>query len=623
MRLLMLNSPRLRNAYTAPIVFLSIIINVAVIFPHSSNALGTNAINQADHNHPRILDLRSEVYGLSAHHGEQEFGSYEPDFVGLDRSITGRAEKIATLHNNEPGKNNIDAGDSQFYVLSSKDLPARKISQPSSALSSLAEAGTERVSLVDGSSEITQAGLEIRQTNPTTLYVTLSMCNQPTPASSNPNGAPPPLQLYISTKTSNPNANNHEVAVPVNGGLGSYNVTTSTDVYFGIVAPSKSSGFKGMYSYELTASTDKPYTSYIEDTGMVLVDSDTNSALLSSNSSDNSTSFGIFVHDQQDPAVWGLNYSFCGLQNHAQIKGNINGSATGDVDTGMMPLSLGKPQQHFYVKTLNGSTAYYGMKVIVGDSGKSGTGVPGGGGTVYKTVKFTTKSDNNCAVIFNLSFCSDVAYAVPSNLHTQPNLTTLSSLYDAYAENLYQNFSKSLQQVACETTFSAQYSLARNCTDCSKAYKTWLCAVTIPRCDDYSNDALYLQPRAVGQNYPNGSAATDLADPAFSVSNKTALYTNSSRNPMIDLQIQPGPYKEILPCADICYEVVRSCPASLNFACPLKGHGLNYTYGFNSTGTLSCNYPGAVAGVEGSASRFPMKRWIMATALLAGLIVSL
>lgn len=618
----MLNPRRLRNAFTAPIVLLGIIINAAIIFPHFSDALETNEITEAGHNHHRILDLRSEVYGFPAHRGEQEHGSYEPDFVGLDRSITGRAEETATLHNNEPGKNNIDAGDSHFYVFSKKDLQARKISQRSSALSSVADAGAERASLVDGSSEVRQAELESRQTNPATLYVTLNMCDQPVPTSSNPNGAPPPLQLYISTKISKPSANNDETtAVPVNAGLGSYNVTASTDVYFGVVAPA-SPGFKGIYSYELTASTDKPYTSYIDDTGMVLVDSDTNSALLSSNSSE-STSFGIFVHDQQDPAVWGLHHSFCGLENHAQIKGNINGSATGDVDTGMMPLSLGEKQQHFYVKTLNGSAAYYGMKVIAGNSGKSGSGAPGGGGTVYKTVDFRTKSDNNCAVIFNLSFCSNVAYAVPSNLHIQPNLTTLSSLYDTYAKNLYQNFTKSLQQIACNTTSSAQYSLARNCSDCENAYKTWLCAVTIPRCEDYSNNAPYLQPRAVGQNYPNGSAATNLHDPAFSVSNKTASYMDSSRNPMIDEQIQPGPYKEILPCADICYELVRSCPASLGFACPIKGHGLNYTYGFNSTGNLSCNYPGALAGHEGSASFLQRNRWIMTTALLVGLIVSL
>ncbi|KAL8822576.1 MAG: hypothetical protein Q9191_006689 [Dirinaria sp. TL-2023a] len=622
MRLLMLNFPRLQKGFTAPIVFLDIIINAAVIFPHFSNALDTNAIIQADHNNPRILDLHSEVYGLSGHDGEQELGSYEPNFVGLDRSMTGRAEETATLNNNEPGKNNIDAGDSQYYRFPGKDLRARKIFQPSNAPSSLAEAGTEGASLVDGSSELKRAELESRQTNPATLYVTLNMCDQPAPTSSNPNGAPPPLQLYISTKTPKPDASHSEIAVPIIYGLGSTVVPASTDVYFGVVAPANSPGFKGIYSYELTASTDQPYASYSEEPEMVLVDSDTNSALLSSTSNE-STSFGIFVHNQQDPAIWGLQNSFCGLQNHAQIKGNINGSATGDVDSGMMPLSLGKPQQHFYVKTLNGSAAYYGIKAIAGNSGKSGSGIPGGGGTVYNTVRFTTKSDNNCAVIFNLSFCSNVAYAVPSNLHTQPNLTTLGSLYDTYAANLYQNFSNSLQQIACDTTSSAQYSLARDCNDCDNAYKTWLCAVTIPRCEDYSNNAPYLQPRAVGQNYPNGSAATNLSDPTFSQSNKTARYMNSSRNPMIDWQIQPGPYKEVLPCADICYEVVRSCPASLGFACPLKGHGLNYTYGFNSTGELSCNFPGAVAGVQGSAARFHRNTWIMTAALFAGLIVSL
>ena len=632
MRLLMLSSSCLRNALTTSIVLLNTIIHTTLIFTSLGNALDADTVIQADHNHARIPELRSEVYGSPFHQEEQELQSYAPDFVGLDKSIIGRAEEIVTLNNNEPSKNDIDTEDSQFYIFVKKGLQARQLSQQSSALSGLAERGTDGVSLVaDGSSNIGQAELESRQSDSATLYVTLNVCNQPAPISSNPNGVPPLLQLYISTTPANkkPTQNNHDVSVRVDGGYGSYTGVASNDVYFGVVAPSISSDFKGKYSYELTASTDQFYASYINDTEMVLVDSDTNSTLLSSNTTNTtieSAPFSVYVHNQQDPAILGLRKSFCGLQNYAQIKGEINGSATADVDTGMMALSPDnpQPQQHFYVKRLNGSAAYYGIKAIAGNSAKSGSGVPGGGGTVYGMVNFTTKSDNNCAVIFNLTFCSEVAYAVPSNPHTQHNVTALTTLYDNHAKDLYQNFWKSLQQIPCNTTSSAQYSLVRNCDDCAKAYKTWLCAVTIPRCEDYSNNALYLQPRAVSQNYPNGSAATNPNDHTFSAPNKTALYMNSSRNSMIDQQIKPGPYKEILPCADICYEVVRSCPASLEFTCPLKHHGLNYTYGFNSPDSLSCNFPGAVAaGKPGVAAALRGNLWMMTTALLAGFIVSL
>lgn len=65
---------------------------------------------------------------------------------------------------------------------------------------------------------------------------------------------------------------------------------------------------------------------------------------------------------------------------------------------------------------------------------------------------------------------------------------------------------------------------------------------------------------------------------------------------MIDTDIHPGPYKEVLPCSDLCYSLVQSCPASLQFVCPLENHGLNYTYGTqnrNSPDIITCNSPWA------------------------------
>lgn len=78
--------------------------------------------------------------------------------------------------------------------------------------------------------------------------------------------------------------------------------------------------------------------------------------------------------------------------------------------------------------------------------------------------------------------------------------------------------------------------------------------------------------------------------------------TKGSRNPsLINDQIKPGPYSEILPCLDLCHELVRACPAKLGFACPLEDKvvGLNRSYArsFNTAnGCLSCNEPGAVCG---------------------------
>ena len=49
---------------------------------------------------------------------------------------------------------------------------------------------------------------------------------------------------------------------------------------------------------------------------------------------------------------------------------------------------------------------------------------------------------------------------------------------------------------------------------------------------------------------------------------------------------------------------MRSCPASLGFACPLEGFGLNYSYGRkvgNRDEKITCNFPGVPwANVNGA-----------------------
>lgn len=58
---------------------------------------------------------------------------------------------------------------------------------------------------------------------------------------------------------------------------------------------------------------------------------------------------------------------------------------------------------------------------------------------------------------------------------------------------------------------------------------------------------------------------------------------------MIDQKIKPGPWKEVLPCEDLCYQLVQSCPAALGFACPI-GERLVSSYGKPGQQQL-CNDP--------------------------------
>jgi calcium channel MID1 len=206
----------------------------------------------------------------------------------------------------------------------------------------------------------------------------------------------------------------------------------------------------------------------------------------------------------------------------------------------------------------------------------------------------------NCALIFGLSFCDQIAYSVPTNPAVFNNTAALAAFYDNSTQGYYSFFQKVIAQTPCETTSSAQYSLVRNCTDCEEAYKTWVCAVTMPRCTDFSSTASWLQPRAIGQPFPNGT----MLDPTVVANASQFMAFNGSRNPAIDQSIVPGPYKEVLPCDELCYNLVQSCPASMNFYCPQPGViGFNESYGVKPRGNadvngritdITCNYPGMV-----------------------------
>lgn len=172
----------------------------------------------------------------------------------------------------------------------------------------------------------------------------------------------------------------------------------------------------------------------------------------------------------------------------------------------------------------------------------------------------------------------------------------LGQFYDNYAASMYDTFAnKVMAQISCEAPSSQLYSLARSCDDCTNAYKSWLCSVAIPKCEDFDNNATYLQPRAINQSFPNGDVLDSATLNSFPQTN--AFLT--SRNPMIDQVLSPGPYKEVLPCDDLCYALVQSCPASLGFSCPRQGgYGYNTSYGrrtqADENGEITCNYPGSM-----------------------------
>ena len=532
---------------------------------------------------------------------------------------------------------------------------------------------------------VTHVGFSVdltkRQTPPSrTVYISVNVCENP--RFRNPQDKAHPPQLQILTNTTSGWASR----VLTEGYL-MYNITADYPVVVRVLSPVVDVEDESPWFYDIVASLDAPYHNVDSktDVQLKLIDSDSHAALLITSGLSNWASaqadpslsklehgppLRIFANNINTTSLAGLRNSYCAL----------NKFASGGPDSphpAERGLTLAQPsnilEQQFYVPGLNGSSLYLGQIATINMT--NGTyGLPntiGGGGILFQTMNFTTKHDENCAVIYNLTFCNQVNYAVPSN-PANFNTTELAALYDNKTQNLYKNFSYSMQQIPCNTTPSSQYSLAVTCDDCKAAYKAWLCAVTIPKCEDFSSNykpallnwdgapsaqpaalpastdvpsgalasvtvpesrttsasefrndlpSASPQPSYIGPNYlmPRNLAQKPLPNASIPLINDQLqlnwVATNSSRNnDTIGVRVQPGPYMEVLPCADLCYDLVRMCPAALGFSCPDPGSWLesvNYgKRGVGKDGAYTCNAPGAVY-YPNAAGKVAMGWWYM------------
>ena len=558
-----------------------------------------------DHNHP-ILDIPFSDEILH-------------DGALLDKR---QDDNSMEIFNNEPRGGNIEGGRTQHWFVSRDTVEG----PPGTKGVGLPPATGANTTDVQGTPEEDDTGVDRRQTVRRT-YITITTCRLPGNSSAlqSSNVLPPQLMLYVSQDEANqrpgPDSNNSaaQVVRTLDAGYALIEVEGSSAVYIGVFAPN-SSDLSGEWNYQVAGSIDAPYHVAIDDTpNLHFVDGDTRAALLITDdlttAAPNETAFqqwmelaapyGMFIYPSNNRIMQSLSKSYCGLRMGGGDFANLENSTNQNV-ADMTSRGLGgKPKEQFYITGLNPSSSYTGFLAMQGNSTNSGLGVVSGGGTVYQPVQFSTKSLSNCALMYNLTFCSEVAYAVPTNperFSSTTGLPELARIYDDYARQMYQYFNYSLQQIQCNTTSTSQYSLVRNCDDCARAYKTWLCAVSIPRCEDYNNTAIYLKARNVAQPFPNGSSIASL--PGFGGAQEVLMNqvaTNSSRSAVIDEQIAPGPYKEVLPCRDLCYDLVQSCPASLGFGCPSAGKGLEDSYGERSDdpGNMSCSYLGAAYYLSG------------------------
>ncbi|KOG96887.1 Mid1p [Saccharomyces eubayanus] len=327
--------------------------------------------------------------------------------------------------------------------------------------------------------------------------------------------------------------------------------------------PLSSSDTSGIWEYRLSISENDLVFQWDVRPWVEVLDTDMHSALLSTG---NVTADAKVYHNYSiyDPSLYDLyvysyeestrlnenyNLSLCAVKNGPHLVSSQDTSNSTVTTNSTNPLEStdliiqkkiteygGSVSEMFYITGLNGSTTYtaYLTKKI-----SNGDGLSNVGGVLFSQVYFTTKSTNACSLIFDLDFCSDVAYSVPTSSFSVENKTLMAQTYDHIAEALYSNFSKALQLVSCDADKDARYSPIMACEDCAEAYRDWVCAVSIPRCSTlYSK---YFTHRDKTQN----------------------------RNDYLNRYIKPlDDYYEILPCIDMCYTLVRNCPSDFGFACP-------------------------------------------------------
>lgn len=546
------------------------------------------------------------------HSPDSQISSYEPILNFLGRSILGRAGDTIPLENDKPLAFNIQPGGAPICYIIKKGSLGNSTSQGKQVQPRQTD---------DDNNERT--GQEVKNA---TIYISANTCLQPIVQSGGKRSKPPQLILFLSNGTeagcpqvtSNPKGHLARgfTSHTFEEGAVRVSANATSDIYIGLYAPNITDSFEGSYDYQVAASSTEYFHQYqsneTEGAKLLWMDSDSTAALLITRNLTTEASearriwsedppYQLYVSGQDWPMLDGLHHSACGLERNALVGANKEGTAK---NNGMVKTSMtlrgpgGMPKQQFYVVGLNATTSYSGVLVQPANVTVNSKRQANGGGqslrkpgsVVFQGTTFQTNAAPNCKVVTDLEFCDEIQYAVPGN-DGKFNNTELAKVYDKQAKTVYDNFLKVMQQIQCEADRTSKYSLARTCEDCKRAYKRWLCTVSFPRCEDFLDGSRFSVLRNVNQAFPNGTLLpTEIRQELAKVPAQ-----NASRNSFIDETIQPGPYKEIMPCEDICYQVVQSCPAMIKFNCPQPGmYGFNVTYGRrNADNTVvSCNFPG-------------------------------
>lgn len=183
----------------------------------------------------------------------------------------------------------------------------------------------------------------------------------------------------------------------------------------------------------------------------------------------------------------------------------------------------------------------------------------------------------------------------------------LVSYYNASLASSIANFTRSLSTFPCNSTAMGGYSFISTCDDCLEAYRTWSCAITMPRCTDAPSDAKLNTSTSLEWSIPEAYQQTLLRaeplvsrTPAFAPSLLADTFPSLSFNSTVTTADQsPFPYDEVPPCLDSCQLVGARCPPMFSWPCPQPGGTGTAGYGVTQEVDPDSRMAGDVGGNGG------------------------